>query len=84
MKKTVWFGLLLAVFALSALTASPAYGGNGDEGQGKSGKVVPNSYIVVLKDGVSADQVVKDHGIAKKHTYKAVFNGFSGKVPPDR
>ena len=44
--------------------------------------MVPDSYIVVLQDGVSPDDVVKAHGGAKKHTYKSVFNGFSGKFPP--
>ena len=81
MKKPISVVLLLAALVLAGLAASPAYGGSD---QGRAGEAVPDSYIVVLQEGASASDVISDHGVARKHTYKAVFNGFSGKVPPGR
>ena len=34
MKKTLLFGILLVVFALAAISASPAYGGNSNSEDG--------------------------------------------------
>ena len=82
MRSTLSLGMVLAVVLLLVLAVSPAYGRTISQGQGVSDDVVPGSYIVVLQDGVSPDDVVKAHGVTKRHTYKTVFNGFSGKVPP--
>ena len=72
------------MFILAA-GAVPAFGANGDgQGKGKAGDKVTDSYIVVLQDGVSADDVAKKHGVARKRKFTRVFNGFSGKVPPGK
>ncbi|MDP6548918.1 MAG: S8 family serine peptidase [Dehalococcoidia bacterium] len=82
MKKPISVIMLLAVLVPATLAAGPVYGGS--NGQGRAGEVVPDSYIVVLQDGVSVDEVAADHGVARKHRYRAVFARFSGKVPPGR
>ena len=84
MKKKLWIGIILAIGLLAVLLAGPVYGGATAQERGASGDVVPDSYIVVLQDGASADDVASAHGVARKHLYSSVFNGFSGKVPPGR
>ena len=81
MNKQLWFGVVIVAVLLAALAAVPVYGGN-HEGQGRSSDVVPDSYIVVLQDGVSPGDVASAHGVARKHVYKSVFNGFSGHFGP--
>ncbi|MDP6420550.1 MAG: S8 family serine peptidase [SAR202 cluster bacterium] len=71
--------LIALVFAFSA---SPVLGvGNN---AGRAGDVVPDSYIVVLQDGVSSADVASSHRITRGRTFSSVSNGFSGVVPPGR
>lgn len=42
------------------------------------GANVPNRYIVVLKDGESAESVASSHGIVPTEVYTAALNGFAG------
>ena len=87
--KTKHWGLIavLAAMFVLAFSATSVFGANGEglgKGKGRAGDVVPDSYIVVLQDGASSDAVAKKHGVALGRKFTAVFNGFSGKVPPGR
>jgi hypothetical protein len=42
------------------------------------GRVVPNRYIVVLKDGVSPLRVASRHRVSARHQYTHIANGFCG------
>lgn len=73
---------LLGVLALVlGISASPAFAAGGGGGAGDH---VPDSYIVVLQQGASPDDVIAAHGLARGRTFSAVFNGFSALVPPPR
>lgn len=84
MRKKLSLGALVVAVLLAVLAVSTVYGGTAAQQRGASGDVVPDSYIVVLQDGASVDDVASAHGVAKTHVYNAVFNGFAGKVPPGR
>lgn len=84
MKKKFSSVAMLVAVLLAVLAVSTVYGGTTNQERGASGDVVPDSYIVVLQDGASIDDVAAAHGVTKTHVYKAVFNGFAGKVPPGR
>jgi hypothetical protein len=78
---------ILAIFAaliLAALAASPVNGGSSSTGLSAPGDAVPNSFIVILDDGVSSEDLASQHGIVRGRTFSTVFNGFSGIVPPGR
>jgi subtilisin family serine protease len=45
------------------------------------GRVVDDSYIVVLKDGVPPAAVAKRHGVSARFEYSAVANGFAAALP---
>jgi len=77
------FSIFTAIL-LAGLAASPVNATSSAAGLGAPGDVVPNSFIVVLADGVSPDEVVSKHGVPKGRTFTSVFNGFSGIVPPGR
>ena len=76
--------ILLTALLVALVALAPVSNGNGPPDGPRAGEVVPGSYILVLQSGVSVDTVAQAHGVAKGRTYKAVFNGFSGKVPPGR
>ena len=81
------WGLLsvLGLILVMVFGATSVFGSSGEgHGNGRAGDVVPDSYIVILQDGASADAVAKRHGVALGRKFTAVFNGFSGKVPPGR
>ncbi len=42
---------------------------------------VPGHYIVALKEGVSLDEVLGDHGLAAAHRYASALNGFAAAIP---
>lgn len=44
------------------------------------GRVVPNRYIVVLKDGVSSSGVANRHGVSAHHHYSHIANGFAADL----
>ncbi len=48
----------------------------------------PDSYIVVLKDGVDSGQVASEHarglGAEVRHVYRAALNGYAARVPVAR
>jgi subtilisin family serine protease len=41
------------------------------------GRVLPNRYIVVVKDGVSTEGIVNRHRVSAHHHYSHVANGFA-------
>lgn len=44
--------------------------------------VIPDQYIVSMKPGAKAANVLARHGLGAEHRYSAVFEGFCAKVPP--
>jgi len=51
---------------------------------GSASDKIPNQYIIVLKDGVSANQVASEHekkGAQVLHVYEKAINGFAAVVP---
>ncbi len=44
--------------------------------------VIPDQYIVSVKPGAKAAQVLARHGLGAEHRYSKVFEGFCAKVPP--
>jgi len=75
-------GVLFTVALLAVLAVAPASAELSD--QGGAGDRVPDSYIVILAEGVSADTIGAQYGAVIEHRYTAVFNGFAGFVPPGR
>ena len=69
MKKSLLFGMLLAVFALAALAASPAYGATNGQGQGER---VPVLIGFDKQPGPSEEALVRGAGGNIKHTYRLV------------
>ena len=62
MRRKLSLGAILVVVLLMALAVSTVYGGTTAQERGASGDVLPDSYIVVLQDGASVDDVVSAHG----------------------
>jgi subtilisin family serine protease len=44
--------------------------------------VIPDQYIVSVKPGAKAANVLARHGLGAQHRYSTVFEGFCAKVPP--
>src|SRR5687768_14149032 len=42
--------------------------------------VVPGRFIVTLREGVSAADVAREHGVAPDFVYSRVLNGFAGTI----
>jgi subtilisin family serine protease len=75
------------VFVLSVIllfgtfsTAMGAVNSHANENSSKSPVTIPDSYIVVLNDGFSPQDVAKGHGLAPNHIYKKALNGFSATM----
>ncbi|MEK7561199.1 MAG: S8 family peptidase [Patescibacteria group bacterium] len=72
---------LASVFGVGAILT---HGAGVSETTGK----IPGHYIVVLKDGVSADNAADDlsraHGLGVSHIYRHALKGFSAVVPDGR
>ena len=55
---------VLGLVLVMAFGATSVFGSSGEgSGNGRAGDVVPDSYVVILQDGASADAVAKDHGV---------------------
>lgn len=79
------FGLsLFALLSTLALGAGIA-GAVSPNASPKASDVVPDQYIVVLKDDTDvnsvADEMVKTKGLGVEHRYTAALKGFSAKIP---
>ncbi|MEE8519530.1 MAG: S8 family serine peptidase [Dehalococcoidia bacterium] len=74
--------LLLATLAIvvGALGASTAVGADGPGGEASDH--IPGSYVVILEDGVSPDDVAGSAGVGRGSVFTSVFNGFVADVPP--
>jgi subtilisin family serine protease len=74
--------LLGALLVLSLGSSSySAYGANNNENASGSGGpkgVVPGHYIVVIKDGESAEGLARAHGVVPNVVFKSAVNGFAG------
>jgi len=57
------------------LAATSAFGQNNPQAE---------RYIIQLKPGHVPDQVAAAHGVAARHVYSQVLNGFAASVPPGR
>lgn len=85
-------GAGVAAAALALASAGPAGANNGDtdlapltlhpqqQAAGSSG----DSYIVNLKDGITAQGVAEELGVKADHVYHSVLNGFSAKLDADQ
>lgn len=77
----------LSLFAvLSTLTLGAGIAGAiSPNASPKASDVVPDQYIVVLKDDQNvdgvADELVKNKGLDVEHRYGAALKGFSAKIP---
>lgn len=69
-------GLLLAGVLMSA----PAQASKQASVASAPTKGIPDTYIVMLKPGTDARGVARANGLAPKHVYSAVLNGFSAKL----
>ena len=49
-----------------------------------AGDVIPGRYIVVLKDGASRADIVRNYGLAVSQVYTDVLNGFAGPISAER
>jgi len=84
--KRVFFASLLLLFVLGGVFLSQA--GLNVQAQGKA-DVIPNNFIVVLKDNVGnpqdvANEMARTHGLSVEHVYSAVLKGFSATIPQAR
>jgi subtilisin family serine protease len=70
-----------ATAAVSVSIAAPAQAEGTVLGVDAPG-VIPNSYVVVMKDdvGVTAAATAKQYGASIKHTYTAALNGYSATM----
>jgi subtilisin family serine protease len=63
-------------------TASPP----NDPAQGQpssgDGDVIPDEYIVVLKQSANKGDVLRTHGLNPHHHYSKALNGFATRIPP--
>lgn len=73
---------LLLLIAVMAVLGSAAATSASSHSQGRAGDAVPDSYIIILVDGASVDDVASAHGLSKGRVFSSVFNGFSAIVPP--
>jgi subtilisin family serine protease len=46
--------------------------------------VINWQFIVVLRDDVTVDDFLVEHGIAPIHIYEGIINGFAARIPRDR
>ncbi len=90
---TVMLAMLLAgsgvVLAQDRLAPSQGIGPPAPLQQALEGRI-PDSYIVVLKDGVGQDpeevanEMGRQHGLSVSHTYRNALKGFAAKIPAQR
>ncbi len=78
------FFLLLFVLSVAVLSQRSL----NVEAQGKS-DVIPNNFVVVLKDDVGnpqavANEMVRTHGLSVEHVYTTALKGFSATIPQAR
>jgi len=66
---------VLGVASSSVIISSPASAQKGPE-------FIPGRYIVVLQDGVSPQDVIKDHGLVPNFVYDFAINGFAAPISP--
>jgi len=77
---------LLLLFVFGGVLLSQA--GFKAEAQGKF-DVIPNNFIVVLKDNVGnpqdvANEMARTHGLSVEHVYTTALKGFSATIPQAR
>ena len=81
--------LVGALALLSALLASPALGAKADKSPSDPGsKVVPNHYIVVLRDSTNhpgrvAERHAQNRDARIGHVYSHALKGYAAEIPPD-
>lgn len=74
---------LFSALVLAALLAPPPAAGQAEA------DVIPNQYIVTLRDDVASSQefsgpVARMPGVAILHVYESALKGFAATLPPDR
>ncbi|MBI2012198.1 S8 family serine peptidase [Candidatus Daviesbacteria bacterium] len=82
----IFIASLLLLFVLGGVLLSQA--GLKVEAQGKS-NVIPNNFIVVLKDDIGspqdvANEMARTHGLSVEHVYSTALKGFSATIPQAR
>src|SRR5207247_6813843 len=73
--KSFLFWSVLAFMSPSVIQAS------GEEAQPYA---IPGRYIVVLKHGHRAAEVMTKHGIKARHVFSHALHGFAGEIPADQ
>lgn len=71
---------ILAAHTLSLQAAPQVSSSKGKSDAPAKGKVVPDQYIVVLKEGAEGQAVADKTGVKPKHVYKDVLKGFAAKL----
>jgi aqualysin 1 len=72
---------ILTLLVAMTWMASPGYAQQAQlHLQRDRGKAIADHYIVVLKDGASADAVAQRHGASPSHVYTRVLNGFATEL----
>jgi subtilisin family serine protease len=89
MSKTITCSILGIMFMLvfSPLTSSVFAQENlillpGEKGKNNGPEFIPGRYIVVLEEGISPEEVIRDKGIVPDHVYSHALNGFAGSFSP--
>lgn len=79
------FGLSLFAVLSSLVLGAGIVGAVSPNSNSKASEVVPDEYIVVLKDSedsnIVADEMAKTRGLGVEHKYTAALKGFSAKIP---
>ncbi len=75
-------GFTAAVLTAAAFTGTPAQAAEGDIRGADHKDAIAGSYLVVLKDGASANSatVAKRHDAKVTHTYRAAIKGYAAKM----
>ena len=63
-------------------TAMASVNQHANENSDRASNLIPDRYIVVLEEGVSAQQVAQSHGLSPSFIYKKALNGFAGTISP--
>ena len=66
------------MFSLTAtLSLTPAFSVSEQVNSNSNPDIIPGKYIIILKDDVSPQEILKKYGVGKIHQYKHAFNGLA-------
>ena len=82
MKRLITLFVLVGLFLAQtmSLQAAPQIAAKDKPDAPAKGKLIPDQYIVVLKEGTDAQAIADALGIKAKHVYKSAIKGFTAKL----